>query len=145
MALVALVAALLVTLVWLAGRYEAGRLQDRIEHDAVDVGSDIRTGLARNVQNLQGLPPFDPDRPDQWVSRVNSIVHTHREMLRIELRDAQLQTRVIVNSDLRAAVFDDQARATHAQVQNGQFGAEMQVALVNDGPVTIPLRIDSAT
>ena len=40
--------------------------------------------------------------------------------------------------------FLDQARATHAQVQNGQFGAEMQVALVNDGPITIPLRIDPA-
>lgn len=34
-----------------------------------------------------------------------------------------------------------QARAVHPQVQTGQFAADMQVALVNDGPVTIPLRI----
>ena len=27
------------------------------------------------------------------------------------------------------------------RVQTGQFGADMQVHLVNDGPVTIPLRI----
>jgi D-tyrosyl-tRNA(Tyr) deacylase len=33
------------------------------------------------------------------------------------------------------------ARALHACVQTGQFGADMQVHLVNDGPVTIPLRI----
>lgn len=34
------------------------------------------------------------------------------------------------------------ARAQHAgQVACGRFGADMQVALVNDGPVTIPLRI----
>ena len=33
------------------------------------------------------------------------------------------------------------ARAAHAVVQTGQFGADMQVHLVNDGPVTIPLRI----
>ena len=33
------------------------------------------------------------------------------------------------------------ARARHAPVQAGLFGADMQVALVNDGPVTIPLRI----
>ena len=33
------------------------------------------------------------------------------------------------------------ARAAHPQVQTGQFGADMQVHLVNDGPVTIPLRI----
>jgi len=35
------------------------------------------------------------------------------------------------------------ARAAHPVVQTGQFGADMQVHLVNDGPVTIPLRIDS--
>ncbi len=35
----------------------------------------------------------------------------------------------------------DAARALHPQVANGQFGADMQVHLVNDGPVTIPIRI----
>ncbi|WP_326539001.1 D-aminoacyl-tRNA deacylase [Pseudorhodoferax sp.] len=34
------------------------------------------------------------------------------------------------------------ARERHAQVQAGRFGADMQVHLVNDGPVTIPLRIE---
>lgn len=33
------------------------------------------------------------------------------------------------------------ARAAHPQVACGVFGADMKVALVNDGPVTIPLRI----
>lgn len=33
------------------------------------------------------------------------------------------------------------ARARHAPVAAGVFGADMQVALVNDGPVTIPLRL----
>jgi len=31
------------------------------------------------------------------------------------------------------------ARATHPQVECGEFGAYMQVHLVNDGPVTIPI------
>ncbi len=34
-----------------------------------------------------------------------------------------------------------QARATHPIVQTGQFAADMQVHLVNDGPVTIPMRM----
>jgi len=38
--------------------------------------------------------------------------------------------------------FVDRARAAHGSVETGQFAADMQVALVNDGPVTIPLRID---
>ncbi len=38
--------------------------------------------------------------------------------------------------------FVAQARASHSVVETGQFAADMQVHLVNDGPVTIPLRID---
>ena len=33
------------------------------------------------------------------------------------------------------------ARERHPVVAAGEFGADMQVSLVNDGPVTIPLRI----
>jgi D-tyrosyl-tRNA(Tyr) deacylase len=33
------------------------------------------------------------------------------------------------------------ARTQHPVVQTGRFGADMQVHLVNDGPVTIPLRL----
>lgn len=35
------------------------------------------------------------------------------------------------------------ARAQHANVGEGEFGADMQVHLVNDGPVTIPLTLRS--
>ena len=38
-------------------------------------------------------------------------------------------------------LFVDRARAAHPVVQTGRFGAAMQVELVNDGPVTIPLRV----
>jgi len=37
--------------------------------------------------------------------------------------------------------FVTQARNAHPVVATGQFAADMQVHLVNDGPVTIPLRI----
>ena len=36
------------------------------------------------------------------------------------------------------------ARASHPLVATGQFAADMQLHLVNDGPVTIPLRIAPA-
>lgn len=41
--------------------------------------------------------------------------------------------------DAARALFDhlaSLARARHAEVQTGRFGADMQVSLVNDGPVT---------
>ncbi|SDZ59621.1 D-tyrosyl-tRNA(Tyr) deacylase [Variovorax sp. YR266] len=37
--------------------------------------------------------------------------------------------------------FVAQARATHPVVATGEFGADMQVHLLNDGPVTIPLQM----
>lgn len=40
--------------------------------------------------------------------------------------------------------FVERARAAHPVVQTGRFAADMQVHLVNDGPVTIPLRIAPA-
>ena len=40
--------------------------------------------------------------------------------------------------------FVAQARAAHPEVATGEFAADMQVALVNDGPVTIPLRMSGA-
>jgi len=37
--------------------------------------------------------------------------------------------------------FVAQAQKAHPVVQTGRFAADMKVALVNDGPVTIPLRM----
>lgn len=37
--------------------------------------------------------------------------------------------------------FVTEARRLHPDVATGRFGANMQVALVNDGPVTIPMRL----
>ena len=37
--------------------------------------------------------------------------------------------------------FVAKARAAHPVVATGEFAADMQVALINDGPVSIPLRV----
>lgn len=37
--------------------------------------------------------------------------------------------------------FVAQARAAHPVVETGEFGADMKVHLLNDGPVTIPLQM----
>jgi D-tyrosyl-tRNA(Tyr) deacylase len=41
--------------------------------------------------------------------------------------------------------FASRARAQHSAVQTGQFGADMQVALINNGPVTFWLQIKPAS
>ena len=46
--------------------------------------------------------------------------------------------------DLGRALYDyfvQQARTAHSEVATGVFAADMQVELVNHGPVTIPMRV----
>jgi D-tyrosyl-tRNA(Tyr) deacylase len=37
--------------------------------------------------------------------------------------------------------FVAQAQKAHPVVQTGRFAADMKVALINDGPITIPMRM----
>ena len=37
--------------------------------------------------------------------------------------------------------FVAQAQKAHPEVQTGRFAADMKVALINDGPITIPMRM----
>jgi D-aminoacyl-tRNA deacylase len=48
------------------------------------------------------------------------------------------------SAEVGHALYDELlrlARAAHPVVAGGEFGADMRVHLVNDGPVTIPLRV----
>ena len=50
--------------------------------------------------------------------------------------------------DLAHTLFDRfvaQAKSRHHVVETGRFGADMQVALVNDGPVTFWLQVSPAS
>ncbi len=133
-ALVVLVAALLATLVWLARRYEAAQLQDRIERDAGDVGADIRAGLDRNVQALAPLTRFDARQGEQWAAQAQVLLRAHREILRIELRDASMGLLAAARSDLHGAPFDNLARTTAP----GSLQAACTRARSARGPVYAP-------
>ena len=103
--LVLLVLAMLTTLVWLAGRYEVTQEQSRIEHDAADAVSDIRTGLTRNVQSLQALQYADRSKVP-WSQDAQALLRERREWLRLELRDADLRVINSIDTPFRAPVFN---------------------------------------
>ena len=103
--LVVLVLSMLSTLVWLAGRYEVSQVQSRIERDAADAVSDIRTALTRNVQSLQALQYADRSATP-WEQDAHVLLREHREWLRIELRDADLRVLNSINTPFRAPVFN---------------------------------------
>ena len=53
--LVVLVVGMLIIMVWLAGRYEASQVQDKLDRDAAQAVVEIRSGLNRNLQDLQAI------------------------------------------------------------------------------------------
>jgi two-component system sensor histidine kinase DctS len=103
--LIMLVVSLLVTLVWLAGRYEASQVQSRLERDAADAVADIRVALARNVQSLQALQ-FNEPLPAAWTLDAASLLHDHRELVRIEWRSNTHQIRAFVDTPFHSPVFE---------------------------------------
>ena len=109
-ALIALVMALLVTLVWLAGRYEASQLQAELERDTANAVSDLRTQLSRHVQALQGLQSSHPSEAF-WTLAAQALLRENRDMLRIEWRDTALNLNQSADSPLRSPVFERVRRA----------------------------------
>jgi len=104
-ALVLLVLALLAMLVWLAGRYEASQIQNRLERDAADTVADVRSAFTRMAQSLQALQAGDAN-PAAWSAEAGAILREHRELVRIERRDASLRLLNQVDTPYRAPVFD---------------------------------------
>ena len=104
-ALIALVMAVLMTLVWLAGRYEASQLQAELERDTANAVSDLRTQLSRHVQALQGLQSSHPSEA-LWSLEAQVLLRENRDMLRIEWRDSALNLNQSLDSPLRSPVFE---------------------------------------
>ncbi len=108
--LTSLVAVLLVMLVWLAGRYEASQVQDKLERDTNDAAGDVRAALTRNVQTLQALQ-FNQPTQEAWAIDAASVLRQHRELVRVEWRDATLGLQQHVDTPFRSPVFERLGRA----------------------------------
>ena len=114
--LAVLVLAMLGTLVWLAGRYEASQVQSRLERDTADAVSDIRNALARNVQSMQALNAGDPT-PAVWTHQAGTLLRERRELMHLEWRDNNLKVLAQASTPYRASVFEGEGRdLPHADV-----------------------------
>ncbi|MPT49944.1 MULTISPECIES: two-component system sensor histidine kinase NtrB [Delftia] len=141
--LVALVASMLITMVWLAGRYEASQVQDKLERDTANAVADIRAALNRNLQDLQALNAPDND-PAEWKTRAAELLQVRRELMRIEWRDAGLQIRSHAETPYRNVQWEDQLRTqnthpeavltcTHARRLNGPAYSPSYFQLLAEG------------
>ncbi|BDT69808.1 adaptive-response sensory-kinase SasA [Comamonadaceae bacterium OS-1] len=100
-----LLALVLTTLVWLAGRFEASQVQDTLERDTAAAADDVRLGLGRNVQSLQALQFNDPS-PGSWRVDAAEFVRLHRELLRVQWRRPDLTVLAQAESPFRPHAFE---------------------------------------
>ncbi|MFM9924028.1 ATP-binding protein [Variovorax sp. H27-G14] len=107
--LAVLVSALLVTVVWLAGRHEVEQVQAALDRDTADAVSDLRSGFQRNAQSLRATQAPGADRA-QWPDIAAALLREHREWLRLEWRDAALRPLQAVNTPYRMRILDEAAR-----------------------------------
>lgn len=112
---------------------------------------DLRANAERLLERLLGYRVF----PDDEGRMNRSLTDVGGGLLLVPqftlAADTHKGTRPSFSSaaapDVGSALFDylvAQAKARHGPVETGVFGADMQVALVNDGPVTFVLRVPPA-
>ena len=87
--LVALVVSMLVTMVWLAGRYEASQVQEKLERDTANAVGDIRAALGRNLQDLLALNAHSSNHA-AWRARATDLLQQRRDLMRIEWRSESM-------------------------------------------------------
>ena len=107
--LVVLVAGMLIMMVWLAGRYEASQVQDKLDRDAAQAVVEIRASLNRNLQDLQAVNALHTT-PEQWSVRVAEMLQVRRELLRVEWRDADMHILRFAETPYRAIEWESGSR-----------------------------------
>jgi two-component system sensor histidine kinase DctS len=109
--LLTLLVALLGTLVWLAGRYEASQIQERLERDAAEAVTDIRAGFTRNIQSLQALQSSEPGTAT-WRAMAADLLRENREIMRVEWRGESLELTAHADTPYRSPVFERLGRSS---------------------------------
>ncbi|MEE5130028.1 D-aminoacyl-tRNA deacylase [Pseudomonas alliivorans] len=140
-------------------------LLQRVQGARVEVGGEVVGAIDQGILVLVGVEPQDTRASaDKLLHKLlNYRVFSDADgKMNLSLRDvggglllvSQFTLAADTKSSMRpsfskaappalgAALYDyllDQARIAHSTVAAGQFGADMQVHLVNDGPVTFLL------
>ncbi|MEW5886777.1 MAG: PAS domain S-box protein [Pseudomonadota bacterium] len=81
-----LLAALFALLLFLMREYQHGQLQDGLQREAARMGLDVRSGLARSVQDLHALQSVAPS-PAFWPSAAADLLSAQRQLVHLEWRD----------------------------------------------------------
>ena len=136
----------------------------RVSRASVTINKKIKSGIGKGLLILVGFEEFDNDEDIEWLCKkivqlrifndtegiMNlSVLETRGEILIISQFTLHAKTRKgnrpsyirAASPDIAIPLYNrfagELSRLIDKEVGTGEFGAMMQVELVNDGPVTI--------
>ena len=136
----------------------------RVSSASVEINSTIKSSIGKGLLVLVGIEDADTDEDIQWLAAkiVNlrifndsdgvmnaSILQEKGEIIVVSQFTLHASTRKgnrpsylkAAKPDVAIPLYEHFVKETEAMirktVQTGEFGADMKVSLVNDGPVTI--------
>ncbi|WP_246610587.1 two-component system sensor histidine kinase NtrB [Comamonas fluminis] len=102
---------MLVTMVWLAGRYEASQVQEKLERDTANAVGDVRAALSRNLQDLLALQA-QGDGAGVWRQHAAELLQQRRELMRVEWRGMDMRLKAHAETPYRTVPWEDEKNGT---------------------------------
>lgn len=136
----------------------------RVSHASVTIGNTVKSSIAKGVLVLLGIEDADTEEDIEWLSKkiVNlRIFDDDKGVMNLSLKDIDGSILLVSQFTLHAAtkkgnrpsyiraskpdvaiplyekMIIQLAQDLEKSIQTGEFGADMKVDLLNDGPVTI--------
>ena len=136
----------------------------RVQHASVTIDSELKSRIQKGFLVLLGIEDADTEEDMEWLARkivALRVFDDEQGVMNRNIQDAGGEILVVSQFTLMASYKKGNrpswiraARHEHAiplyeafterlsqdlpgRVQTGEFGADMQVELLNDGPVTI--------
>jgi D-tyrosyl-tRNA(Tyr) deacylase len=136
----------------------------RVTEASVTIGSTVKSAIGQGLLVLVGIEDADRSEDVEWLAAKISnlrIFEDDEGVMNVSVKDVLGELLVVSQFTLHAStkkgnrpsyikaarpevaisIYEQFLRAVGAQagrpVSSGEFGADMKVALINDGPVTI--------
>lgn len=136
----------------------------RVNGSFVSIGGDVKSHIGKGLMILVGFENEDTDEDIKWMSKKIiglRIFDDNEGVMNLSLEDVEGELLVISQFTLHAKTKKGNRPSyikaakpeisiplynkfikkleedTKTEVKTGEFGADMQVSLINDGPITI--------